>query len=79
LLLLAGVITVIPLLWFNAAATKISLIHIGFFQYIGPTISFCLAVFVYDEPFDTQKLITFILIWTALFIFSMDAYRRRKK
>ena len=79
LLLLAGVITVVPLLWFNAAATKISLIHIGFFQYIGPTISFCLAVFVYDEPFDTQKLITFILIWAALFIFSMDAYRRRKK
>ena len=79
LLLLAGVITVVPLLWFNAAATKISLIHIGFFQYIGPTISFCLAVFVYDEPFDTQKLITFILIWTALFIFSVDAYRRRKK
>ncbi len=79
MLLLAGVITVIPLLWFNAAATKISLIHIGFFQYIGPTISFCLAVFVYDEPFDTQKLITFILIWAALFIFSMDAYRTRKK
>ena len=79
LLLLAGVITVIPLLWFNAAATKISLIHIGFFQYIGPTISFCLAIFVYDEPFNSEKLITFMLIWTALFIFSVDAYRRRKK
>lgn len=79
LLLLAGVITVVPLLWFNAAATKISLIHIGFFQYIGPTISFSLAVFVYDEPFNIEKLTTFILIWTALLIFSVDAYRRRKK
>lgn len=79
LLLCAGVITVVPLLWFNAAATKISLIHIGFFQYIGPTISFCLAIFVYDEPFNSEKLITFMLIWTALFIFSVDAYRRRKK
>jgi chloramphenicol-sensitive protein RarD len=79
LLLLAGVITVVPLLWFNSAATKISLIHIGFFQYIGPTISFSLAVFVYDEPFSKEKLVTFVLIWLALLVFSVDAYRRRKK
>jgi len=79
LLLLAGVITVVPLLWFNSAATKISLIHIGFFQYIGPTIAFSLAVFVYDEPFGREKLITFMLIWSALFIFSADAYRSWKK
>lgn len=79
LLLLAGVITVVPLLWFNSAATKISLIHIGFFQYIGPTISFSLAVFVYHEPFGKEKLVTFILIWLALLVFSVDAYRLRKK
>lgn len=79
LLILAGVITVVPLLWFNAAATKISLIHIGFFQYIGPTLSFLLAVFVYNEPFGEDKLVTFSLIWSALFIFSIDAYWRYKK
>jgi len=79
LLLLAGVITVVPLLWFNSAATKISLIHIGFFQYIGPTIAFSLAIFVYDEPFGREKLITFMMIWLALFIFSADAYRAWKK
>lgn len=78
-LLLAGVITVVPLLWFNSAATKISLIHIGFFQYIGPTISFSLAIFVYDEPFSSEKLVTFMLIWLALLVFSLDAYRGRKK
>lgn len=79
LLLLAGIITVVPLLWFNSAATKISLIHIGFFQYIGPTISFSLAIFVYDEPFSKEKLVTFILIWLALIVFSVDAYRKRQK
>lgn len=79
LLLLAGIITVVPLLWFNSAATKISLIHIGFFQYIGPTISFSLAIFVYDEPFSKEKLVTFILIWFALIVFSVDAYRKRQK
>ena len=79
LLILAGVVTVIPLLWFNAAATKISLTHLGFFQYIGPTVSFLLAIFVYKEPFNHDKLITFILIWIALIIFSLDAYFRRKR
>lgn len=79
LLLLAGIITVVPLLWFNTAATKISLTHLGFFQYIGPTVSFLLAIFMYHEPFNQDKLVTFILIWCALFIFSADAYLNRKK
>ena len=79
LLLLAGVITVVPLLWFNAAATKISLIHLGFFQYIGPTVSFLLAIFVYNEPLSREKLITFALIWIALLIFSLDAYAKRDR
>lgn len=79
LLLLAGIITVIPLLWFNAAATKISLIHIGFFQYIGPTVSFLLAIFVYNEPLSKEKLVTFILIWIALLVFSIDAYLKKDR
>lgn len=79
LLLLAGIITVIPLLWFNAAATKISLIHIGFFQYIGPTVSFLLAIFVYHEPLSKEKLVTFVLIWIALLIFSVDAYFKKDR
>lgn len=78
LLLLAGVVTVIPLLWFNAAATRISLIHLGFFQYIGPTVSFLLAVFVYDEILTSEKLTSFILIWIALAIFSLDGYFKKR-
>jgi len=79
LLMLAGVITVVPLLWFNAAATKISLMHLGFFQYIGPTVSFLLAIFVYDEILVPEKLTSFILIWIALAIFSMDGYMKKRR
>ncbi|MDD3323911.1 MAG: EamA family transporter RarD [Sulfurospirillaceae bacterium] len=78
-LVLAGVITVVPLLWFNAAATRISLMHIGFFQYIGPTVSFLLAIFIYDEIPTKEKLVTFCLIWIALFIFSFNAYTQKRK
>jgi chloramphenicol-sensitive protein RarD len=79
LLLLAGFITVLPLLCFNAATTRISLMHIGFFQYIGPTLGFYLAVCIYDELLSQEKLITFLFIWLALVIFSVDAYKNRKR
>lgn len=79
MLTLAGLMTVIPLLLFNGAATRIKLITLGFLQYIGPTASFLLAVFIYDEEFNADKLITFILIWIALFIFSFDSIRKLQK
>ncbi|WP_333805471.1 EamA family transporter RarD [Sulfurospirillum sp.] len=79
LLMLAGVITVVPLLWFNAAATRISLMYLGFFQYIGPTVSFLLAIFVYDEILVPEKLTSFVLIWIALAIFSMDGYLKKRR
>ena len=78
LLLLAGVITVIPLLWFNAAATRISLMHLGFFQYIGPSVSFLLAIFVYNEVLLPEKLVSFAMIWVALIIFSLDTYAKKR-
>jgi len=76
LLIAAGLITIIPLIWFNLAATKISLIKLGFLQYIGPSITFILAIFVYDEKLHIDKLITFILIWMALIIFSVNIKKK---
>lgn len=78
LLISAGFITVLPLLWFNAAATRISLVKLGFLQYIGPSISFILGIFIYHEPFDQKKLITFAFIWLALVIFSLDSKYSKK-
>lgn len=75
---LSGLVTVLPLLWFNAAATRMSLTALGFIQYIGPTVAFLVAVFVYDEVLNLNKLITFTLIWIALLIFSFDGLKRRK-
>lgn len=78
ILSLSGLVTVLPLLWFNAAATRMSLTALGFIQYIGPTVAFLVAVFVYDEVLNVNKLITFTLIWIALVIFSLDGLKRRK-
>lgn len=78
LLISAGFITVLPLLWFNAAATRISLVKLGFLQYIGPSVSFALGIFIYHEPFDHKKLVTFAFIWIALIIFSLDSRYSKK-
>ncbi len=79
LLICAGLITVIPLLWFNAAATRVSLVKLGFLQYFGPTIAFLLGIFVYHEPFGTEKLLTFSFIWIALLFFSFDGRYKNSK
>lgn len=76
LLILAGLVTIIPLIWFNSAATRISMMKLGFLQYIGPSLSFLLAIFLYNEELNSDKLITFIIIWIALFIFSFNLSKK---
>lgn len=79
LLLASGPITMVPLMCFAAAANRVSLVTLGFFQYIGPTGMFILAVFLYDEPLSPEKLTTFVLIWSALAMLIVDSIRRLRK
>ncbi|HEY5973530.1 MAG TPA: EamA family transporter RarD [Geobacteraceae bacterium] len=72
---LAGVVTAIPLLLFAAAARRLRLATIGFLQYLTPTLHFLLAVVVFNEPFSSSHLASFICIWAGLVIYSIDAYR----
>ncbi|MDX1705888.1 EamA family transporter RarD [Pseudidiomarina sp.] len=72
LLVAAGIVTTAPLLCFTAAAQRIRYSTLGFFQYIGPSMMFILAVWVYGEPLATDKLVTFAIIWSALLLYSLD-------
>jgi chloramphenicol-sensitive protein RarD len=65
LLVLAGVITVVPLIWFNMAARVLPLSWIGLFQYISPTMSFLIAVYLYGEAFTRGHAVAFACIWSA--------------
>ncbi len=78
LLILSGVLTLLPLILFAAGVKGINLSTVGFIQYVAPSLSFILAVFFFNEPFSLEKLISFALIWTALLLISVDAWRRRK-
>ena len=79
MLLLAGAVTTAPLLCFTAAAKRLTLATLGFFQYLGPSIMFLLAMFLYGEPLVPAKLATFAFIWLALVIYSVDSVRNHRK
>ena len=76
LLVTTGVVTAIPLFWFGYATRHLRLITVGFLQYLSPIGSFFLGVFLFHEPFTRGHLITFILIWIALAIFTAEAVMR---
>lgn len=69
----SGVVTAVPLLWFNRAARELRLSTLGFFQYLAPTITFALAVFAYGERFTAAHAVCFACVWLALAINAWDA------
>ncbi len=69
-----GVVTSVPMLLFASAARRIPLSLVGILQYIAPTLQFLIGVFVYDEPFDIERLLGFSIIWVALLIFGIEGW-----
>ena len=75
LLIGTALVTAIPLLLFNIGVGRLKLATIGFLQYLGPSLMFLLAVFVFEEPLSVHQLVSFIFIWTALAIYALDSIR----
>lgn len=79
LLALAGVVTAVPLLFFAAAARRLPLSVLGFFQYVAPILQFLFGVFIMLEPMPIERWIGFALVWVALVVLSVDAVRQRRR
>ncbi|WP_369789206.1 EamA family transporter RarD [Rouxiella sp. WC2420] len=79
LLAAAGVITTVPLLFFTAATSRLKFSTLGFFQYIGPTLMFLLAVLFYGESVKQSQLVTFAFIWAGLAFFIYDAVQHQRQ
>ena len=78
LLLIAGPLTVIPLLFFALAARRLSLTTIGFMQFLAPTLQFCVGLY-YGEELTLPRTICFVCIWCAVVVFSVDAIRQSRR
>ena len=78
LLVAGGPITVIPLLLFAVGARRLSLTVIGFMQYVAPTLQFLVGIY-FGEKLTQPLLVCFAFIWTAIVVFSIDAYMNRTR
>jgi chloramphenicol-sensitive protein RarD len=76
LLVGSGVVTALPLLWFNEAAKRMPLSVLGLLQYLSPTGQFLVGVFVFHEAFSPEKFLAFALVWAGLAVFTADALRQ---
>ncbi len=76
LLFLGGVMTVIPLFLFIKGLEKTTMATSGLIFFLTPTSQFLLGFFYFNEPFSTNKLISFIIIWIAVFIYLKDLYEK---
>jgi len=74
LLIGAGVVTTIPLLMFASATRRIPLSLVGILQYITPTLQFLLGVLIYKEPFESDQLVGYGIVWAALILFAAEQF-----
>ncbi|WP_445491803.1 EamA family transporter RarD [Niallia sp. 03133] len=73
LLIGAGILTALPLLWFTEGSKRLSLTTIGFFQYITPSITFLLGLFIFKNSITLTQWISFVFIWFSLALFSFSS------
>src|SRR4051812_26763337 len=74
-----GLVTVLPLLCFDGAATRIPLSTLGLMQYLTPTVQFVLGLVVFGEPMPPMRWLGFGLIWLALALFTFETLRNRHR
>ena len=79
LLMLAGVVTAIPLLFFAAAARRVPLSTLGLLQYLAPLIQFVLGLVVFAEPMPPGRLAGFALVWIALIVLTLDVVLNNRR
>lgn len=79
LLMMAGVVTLAPLVLFAMAAQRISMTALGMTQYLGPTLQLIIGIWLYNEPFGSERQIAFGLIWAGLCVYTVDQLHNRRK
>ncbi|OAV03707.1 Protein rarD [Moraxella catarrhalis] len=70
--------TLVPLLLYNISTKLVQFNTLSFLNYLTPSLIFLLAIFYYHEPFDTKRLLVFVLIWVGLLMFSVDMFKHKK-
>lgn len=75
LLASAGVVTVVPLLLFAAAARRVPLSTMGLLQYVTPVLQLLCGVVVFGETMPASRWVGFAIVWAALVVLTLDSLR----
>lgn len=78
LAIISGPLTALPLLLFGTATTRVPLTWLGIMQYVAPTLQFIIGVWIFAEPTGPIRIIGFMIVWSALIVFSVDAWRANR-
>lgn len=78
LLVTIGVFTALPLILFSVANNHLRMVTMGIMQYVAPMLQLLVAAFAFGEPMGTLKLLSFVLIWIGLVVYTADAIRRER-
>ncbi len=78
-LIVSGVVTAFPLIWFSECAQRVPLSLLGLLQYIAPSLQFAIGLLIFHEPFDSTRFWGFAIIWFALALFSIEGFLFRRK
>ena len=73
----SGIMTAVPLVFFAVAARNLDLSALGFVQFLTPTITFVVSITLLGEALDPLRLGSFVLIWAAIALFTVDLLRKR--
>jgi chloramphenicol-sensitive protein RarD len=79
LFMTTGIVTAIPLIFFGAAATRVSMVTLGLLQYLAPVLQFALGVLWFHEDMPAGRWVGFVLVWIALVLFTVEAVNHRRR
>lgn len=79
LLVSSGLLTMLPLLFFGAAATRLTFTSLGLLQYLAPVLQWVIGVVIVQEPMPPSRLLGFALIWAALVVLALDGWRGSRR
>lgn len=79
LLTSTGVVTALPLIFFGAAAVRLSMVSLGLLQYLAPILQFATGLLVFHEPMPAGRWVGFLLVWLALAVFTVESIGHRRR
>ena len=79
LLSLIGFCTAVPLILFTMGANRITMVNLWIIEYISPSITLLLGIFLFKEAFETVQFISFVIIWIGLVFFTYGEFKDQKK